>query len=88
MFSTNLILHHTMNTKCIVALDLFFLVLGLDHAFAWTEYQPVIFSGDISQIYSKMPVFHGYTQEFLNSQQVKQVCLDAESDGVKLDYCK
>ncbi len=77
-----------MNTKYVVALALFFLVFGFGHAFAWIEYQPVIFSGDISQIYSKMPVFHGYTQEFLNSQQVKQVCSDAESDGVKLDYCK
>ena len=77
-----------MNIKYVIILTLFFLVLGLGHAFAWTEYQPVIFSGDISQIYSTMPVFHGYTQEFLNSQQVKQVCLDAENDGVKLDYCK
>ena len=76
-----------MSTKYVIALALFFLV-GPGHAFAWTEYQPIIFSGDISQIYSKMPVFHGYTQEFLNSQQVRQVCLDAENDGVNLDYCK
>ncbi|MGI0066023.1 MAG: hypothetical protein ACREA5_00340 [Nitrosotalea sp.] len=77
-----------MNRKYTTVLVLFFLTIGLDRAFAWTEYQPVIFVGDMSQIYSKMPTFHGYTQEFLNSQQAKQMCQDASSDGVKLDYCK
>ncbi len=77
-----------MNSKYAIALVLFFLVIGLDRAFAWTEYQPVIFVGDMSQIYSNMPVFQGYTQEFLNSQQAKQMCQDAASDGIKLDYCE
>jgi hypothetical protein len=63
-------------------------MIGLDHVFAWTEYQPVIFVGNMSDIYSKMPVFHGYTQEFLSSQTVKQVCQDASQDGVTLNYCK
>ncbi|SHO45981.1 exported hypothetical protein [Nitrosotalea sinensis] len=64
-----------------------FVILGITQVFAWAEYTPVIFVGDISQIYSSMPTFHGYTTEFLNSQEVKQVCLDASNDGVKLDYC-
>jgi hypothetical protein len=65
-----------------------FLIFGLDQAFAWTEYQPVIFVGNMSEIYSKMPVFHGYTQEFLSSPIIKQVCIDASHDGVTLSYCK
>ena len=54
---------------------------------AWVSYVPVTFVGDISAIYSKMPAFHGYTQEFLNDPQARQICQDASNDGVKLDYC-
>jgi hypothetical protein len=55
--------------------------------YALTEYRTIIFVGNMTQIYSEIPAFHGYTAEFLNSQEVKQVCADANSDGVKLDYC-
>lgn len=88
MFSRNENRYNPVNNKYIIMISMLFLVAGLDNAFAWTEYQPVIFVGDMSQIYSHMPVFHGYTQEFLSSQVVKQVCLDAIQDGVTLDYCK
>lgn len=64
------------------------MIFGSAQVFAWTEYKPVIFVGNMQEIYSKIPVFHGYSQEFLNSPQVKQVCTDARNDGVKLDYCK
>ncbi|CUR52064.1 exported protein of unknown function [Nitrosotalea devaniterrae] len=77
-----------MNNKYLIISSILFLIMGLDNAFAWTEYQPVIFVGDMSQIYSKMPVFHGYTQEFLTSTVIKQVCHDSSQDGVTLDYCK
>ncbi|MHB8603395.1 MAG: hypothetical protein ACYC6W_01915 [Nitrosotalea sp.] len=89
MFSTNVIYNHSiMNNKFMIIPATLFLIFGLDHAFAWTEYQPVIFVGDMSQIYSKMPAFHGYTQEFLASPVIKQACTDASQDGVNLDYCK
>ena len=88
MFSTNLIYNHDiMNKKHIIAF-IALLIFGSGQAFAWTEYQPVIFVGNMSEIYSKMPVFHGYTQEFLASPVIKQVCIDASQDGVTLDYCK
>lgn len=61
---------------------------SVGHASAWTEYKPVVFVGDINQIYSQIPVFHGYTQEFLTSPAAKQVCSDARSDGVILNYCR
>jgi hypothetical protein len=65
----------------------FFLILGASQVFAWTEYKPIIFVGNMSQIYSSIPVFHGYTSEFLNSPEAKQVCMDAINDGVRLNYC-
>jgi hypothetical protein len=77
-----------MNNKYIIIPAMFFLIFGFDNVFAWMEYQPVIFVGDMSQIYSKMPIFHGYTQEFLNSPQAKQICQDAQNDGVRIDYCQ
>ena len=88
MFSTNSIYNYgIMNKKYIITFATL-LIFGLGQAFAWTEYQPVIFVGNMSEIYSKMPVFHGYTQEFLASPVIKQVCVDANQDGVTLDYCK
>lgn len=71
----------------ILSLFLLFLYFQLNYASGWISYVPVVFVGNISDIYSKLPVFHGYTQDFLNNPQVKQVCQDASSDGVKLDYC-
>ncbi|MDE1725234.1 MAG: hypothetical protein KGH76_04990 [Thaumarchaeota archaeon] len=76
-----------MKKNYLILISLVFVVFGITQVFAWTEYTPVIFVGDMAQIYSSMPSFHGYTAEFLNSQEVKQVCLDASNDGVKLDYC-
>jgi hypothetical protein len=67
---------------------LFALILGsVAQVYALTEYKTIVFVGDMTQIYAKIPSFHGYTTEFLNSQEVKQVCLDANNDKVKLDYC-
>ena len=86
-FLQTLIYHHTMRQKYMMLFVIFFLFLGVGQVFAWIEYKPVIFVGDMSQIYSRMPVFHGYTSEFLNSQDVKQVCTDSSHDEVKLNYC-
>lgn len=89
MFCTNSNYNYDiMKNKYIIIPAMLFLIFGWNDVFAWIEYQPVIFVGDISQIYSKMPTFHGYTQEFIISQQAKQICQDAETDGVKIDYCK
>jgi hypothetical protein len=88
MFSRNSNCYNTVSNKYVIMISMLFLVVGSDNAFAWTEYQPVIFVGDMSQIYSQMPIFHGYTQKFLSSQLVKQTCHDAIQDGVTLDYCK
>ena len=89
MFTTNSIHNYDMmNTKYMTIPVMLFLIFGLGNAFALTEYQPVIFVGNMSQIYSQMPTFHGYTQEFLASIAITQICKDASQDGVKLDYCK
>ena len=89
MFSTSQIYDYIMTSNKLAAIPvILFLIIGFDYAFAWTEYQPVIFVGNMSEIYSKMPVFHGYTQEFLSSQTAKQACQGASQDGVTLDYCK
>jgi hypothetical protein len=68
----------------VFAVLLYFQINGAN---AWVSYVPVIFMGNISDIYSKMPIFHGYTDDFLNNPQVKQVCQGASNDGVTLDYC-
>jgi hypothetical protein len=72
-----------------VVLSLFVLLLylHLGPASGWMSYIPVTFVGNISEIYSNMPVFHGYTSDFLNNPQVKQVCHEANNDDVRLDYC-
>jgi hypothetical protein len=89
MFTTNSVYNYDMmNTKYMAIPAMLFLIFGLGNAFALTEYQPVIFVGNMSQIYSQMPAFHGYTQEFLASTAIMQICNDASQDGVKLDYCK
>lgn len=74
--------------KKFLACAAFFLMLSAGQASAWTEYKPATFAGDMNLIYSEIPVFHGYTAEFLSSPAVKQVCGDARSDGVILDYCR
>lgn len=64
------------------------LILGsMVQVYALTEYKTIIFVGDMTRIYSEIPDFHGYTTEFLNSQEAKQVCIDANNDRVKLEYC-